>query len=820
MELLPVHLTQQDFVSTFPWGFRGDAVRILQQEVENELLDAETLSAMASMLGDASRSPRLDEAWKLLLNSQNHDVHVCLFDEVGIDWCKAARAIVGEVRTQAGDFIVRKAGAANLDINTLSWARRGADGKTVPAFGFAAADAPKAQSAATRPWKGWFETDTYLVRVLDNGCLETQLKGFPDRIARLGNLTLWRNGREFDTAAATPSSIETHLSADGSTAIAKVAGMVGDVGYSHVFTASADGIDVVTEIDYADGRFFGPEPEDIQREPVRRAHYFQHDRKLCLNGQVPSASPRALYNSPFLTWPAAQASSIDSLHYLALDAGQWGLAHFNIGQSGYHYNDKESLLRHVLGYAPRKFVYGSEEKLRLSGKHVHSSRFVPYAGDWRCAKLPLRSAEFGRPVMSVQAAAAAKATAAKGSLVQIDSNSTVATALFERGGRVFIRLWEWAGQEDRVTLSFGDAGANLIECNHRLAQQGKLAGAFTLRPWEVKTIELAGKAKLLDERNGCSAARRFASVPQGWANPNLFESNGPRAPQPLEITPDAPVYFLSGYHDGFVRPLEKPTDTMRIEMERVHSSLYRSYTSSWEIGANCWDRIVKNDPEYLTALKPYLQEGTIELVGGTWSEPLSLIVSAESNVRQFMYGLETIEQLLGVQVRVYMNQEHATFAQMPQLLSSFGLTTVVNRTQWAPFGIESGLNVEVAQWVGPDGSTIQLVPRYNSMNYLMGTHRTELANDNRFQHDSLTGHNRYWRSEELFTYVRDQARLLGVDKPLVTMLEDIWDVGLRSTDEEMAQYNSFPFVQFTTIAGYLKLFGLEVEPAPRAQGVG
>ena len=67
----------------------------------------------------------------------------------------------------------------------------------------------------------------------------------------------------------------------------------------------------------------------------------------------------------------------------------------------------------------------------------------------------------------------------KAGLVQLDSNTTVATALFERDGRLFVRLWEWAGQQDSVSLKFGDANSSLVECTHALQPTGALETSFT-----------------------------------------------------------------------------------------------------------------------------------------------------------------------------------------------------------------------------------------------------------------------------------------------------------------------------------------------------
>ena len=176
-----VHFTQQDFVSTFPWGIRGDKVRIIEQELENGLLDAETLAAMAFMLGGQSASERLDEAWKLLLDSQNHDIHVCLQDEVGIDWCKTAKAMAAEVRQEASEFIGGRVGGPAVALNTLSWTRPAATGPgDVPAFGYAAADSGQVFDAATQEdkstvWSDWFTADTYNLRLREDGSWKQEL---------------------------------------------------------------------------------------------------------------------------------------------------------------------------------------------------------------------------------------------------------------------------------------------------------------------------------------------------------------------------------------------------------------------------------------------------------------------------------------------------------------------------------------------------------------------------------------------------------------------------------------------------------------------
>jgi len=811
LDIPSVRLTQQDFVSTFPWGIRGDKVRILQQEVENELLDTETLAAIAFMLGAESASSRLDEAWKLMLNSQNHDIHVCLYDETGIDWCNESRLIAKDLREKAREYIGGKIGGPAVALNTLSWSQKAQAGQTmIPGFGYAVTAAEnknRNDEQKNTPWKGWFETESYKIRLLENGSIETLIGKSPENRSVLGYLTLFSNGKTFDTRTEKPKRLLAWLSPDRKKAFAEIEGKINGIAFIHKIVANSDCIDYQTTLDYGTGLNFGPEIEDFEEEP-RRTHYYQHERKLCMNCEIPTTKTRLIYNSPFLTWPSDKSKSVESLHFTAIESKQGGIAHFNIGQSGYGYDEKDSVLRHVLAFAPKKYVYDNDgkfqEKLILKGKQTHHYQFVPYLSDWRKSRLPMLTNEFQHPVLVGQTDKKRSELPEKGSFLQIGSNTTMATALFERGGNLYVRLWEWAGQKDTVSLQFGDTDSSLLECTHDLKKIGKLDKSFSMHPWEIKTIQLLGSPKIIKDTNRCSRAQTFISEPEGWAQKNYFvNTNPPSAVSPGKATNDGLIYFSSGFHDGFVKPMEKHSETMSIEMQRVRSDKYPNYTSTWELGGSCWVAMNEHDPEYLETLKPYIKEGSIEIVGGTWCEPYCLIIGGESIMRQFMYGLEAIETFLDTKIKIYSNQEHATFAQMPQILKSFGIKAAVNRTQWAPFGYESGLDAEVAEWIGVDGSKIIVIPRYNYMHYLNDT------NSNK-QHGSITGHGRMWRSEEKFKEMRDMAVERGINRPLMTMLEDIWAEYLRSSDAEMNLYASLPFVRFTSIERYLEILGIKV----------
>lgn len=802
-----VYFTQQDFVSTFPWGIRGDKVRILQQEVENELLNAETLAAFAFLSGKQSASERLDEAWKLMLNSQNHDVHVCLADETGIDWCNQARVLAKEISDGAIQYLTGQIGGSVV-YNTLPWTRN--YGSTaIPGFGYASVKAIKTNQKTddrSKVWNEWFQAANFKIRLLDDGSLETQIGSDSENRIKLGYLTVFNQGQMLDSRNSKHQHIQRWLSRDGKKAYAEIEGEICDIIYVHHLEITDQYIDYETTFDYSDGRTFGPEPGDFYDEKPRRIHYYQHERKLCMNCEMPAGKTQILQNSPFLTGLSDASKSVESLNYVVMESPAGNMAHFNIGQSGYGYDGQNNSFRHVLSFGPKKYVYG-RGKQAMKGKETHRYRFMPFIGDWRKMKLNIVAGEYQRELLIGQSETKRSAFPEKGSFLQIGSNSTMATALFERKDKLYVRLWEWAGQKDQVTLQFGDDGSSLTDSTHALTEIGKLASSFSMRPWEIKTVQLIGSFKIHNDRNSCSKMETLNKEPEGWSRPNYFVSNLPKKKADQSpVSGEQLLYFSTGYHDGFVKPMERPSKTMKIEMERIRSGKFNNYSSSWEIGGSCWVAINKNEPEYLESLKTFIREGSIEILGGTWCEPFHLIIGGESVIRQFLHGTEAIQKHLDTRVTVYSNQEHGTFAQMPQILNSFGLKAVVNRTQWAPYGYESGIDADVAEWIGVDGSKILVIPRYNSMDYsTLGPN-----NAKELQWGSVSGHNREWRTEAKFKEFRDRALEHGIRKPLMTMLEDIWAEEWRSTDAEMDFYASLPYVKFISIAKYLAMFEIKV----------
>ena len=792
-EIPDIKLTANDFISTFPWGLRSDEVRIKQQETENALLDAETTAAMAVMLGSDSFSDRLDYAWKTMLNSQNHDIHVCTQEEAGIAWCDEARPLAEGIRDDAAAFIAGKLGS-DIEINTLSIPVKDVNGNYVPSFGYVSKQQSISENTELVPWDKAENFGDFSAAVQTDGRIQVRVGRM---LGNVGGLSVTIDNELYNVATNPPTVKNAKYSPDNNKAYLTVEGALGkndEIKYVHNITVSKDGIDYDTEFDYGDGVNFGPDIKDFESEP-RRTHYFQHEKKLCMTFALESEKPEVIYNSPFLTWKAQDdVRSIESLQYLALQGERGGIAHFNIGQSAYAVCDGSA--KHVLCFSPRDYIYGPKDKITANGKHTHHYRFVPYRGDFRSAELTYKTDIFNRAAFSSDCIESVK-NDISASLIRIKSNSVKSTALFEREGKIYLRIAEWAGQEDDISIIYGDESAKVTEVTHALKPIKEIGKNFRMRPWEIKTLLIEGRAVPITEEE-TAARRTFCGLPSGWELRSQFECPSVKT---QERNKSGILYFATGYHDGFVRPMERHSKTMAIEIERTKR--YDGYSQYWELGGSCFERMHVNEPEYLEGLKKELKDNNLEIVGGTWCEPFALIISGESNIRQMFYGMKTIKETLDYDVKIYANQEHGTYAQMPQILRSFGLNAVINRTQWAPYGYESAVDADVANWIGPDGSAIFMIPRYRSQDY-----NNCPWDDRNLQNGSVTGHNRVWRTREKFEQMLREALDHGIKNPLMTMLEDIWADFLRTTDEEIEFYDSLPFVQFISLTKYLEMYGV------------
>jgi alpha-mannosidase len=174
------------------------------------------------------------------------------------------------------------------------------------------------------------------------------------------------------------------------------------------------------------------------------------------------------------------------------------------------------------------------------------------------------------------------------------------------------------------------------------------------------------------------------------------------------------LYYMDGYHGGAVGHM--PLGCWRDILETMR--LRPDWKLSLDVEAPSWAVLKREDPESFQRLSDYVEDregkGRVEIVGGTLSQSYGWAITGESNIRQLQHGLKRIHERFGnILVETYAVQEPCWSSCLPQILRSLGFTGASLKnasTAWG--GYTEGMDAELVNWIGPDGTSIVAVPRY------------------------------------------------------------------------------------------------------------
>jgi hypothetical protein len=129
------------------------------------------------------------------------------------------------------------------------------------------------------------------------------------------------------------------------------------------------------------------------------------------------------------------------------------------------------------------------------------------------------------------------------------------------------------------------------------------------------------------------------------------------------------------------------------------------------LDARAYELLSERYPAVTERLKKYLSAGKVELVGGTYSQPMGTGISGESNIRQIVYGRETIRRCLGYEMTTFLEEEEFSHPQVPQILNGAGYkyASLSQVDTWGRAGVPE-MELNVFRWKGIDGSTIPSLP--------------------------------------------------------------------------------------------------------------
>ena len=525
----------EDLPSTIPWGLGGDRLQRQGALAEGALLAAERLDAVAATVGGRSRQRRLERAWKQLLLSQHHDLHVCgpalstrhnkAMMDVGADMAHRARRAAATVASSSlGQVAARidtsgSGETAVVVFNPSAWPRReylqipvGVGGRLargdreiavqrvgnhvgflaeLPSIGyrvFGASTALRSASSGQGTWARAFDGHGYRATMHDDGTLRIERDGHL-LAAAAGHLTVYRDGRWYDSRGESP---RVRLLADGPVFRRYlVRGSVGGVPFRESVTLYRElpRIDLRTEVNFGAESRLGPQMADHSR---RVAYYLQDDRKLCLNLESPLG--RCLYESPYLV-ASSRGGRVTGLGWVALDDGRGsGLALLNRGTRGHHWRRKAGVLRQVLAWGPDDWLYAGDDLLTrgpsqytpMRGRHVYHLAILPYRSQ---VELLRGAHDYLVPCQALTTEPSEGDLPPSASLLTVEPAEPMLAALFQWEGALHARLWNGSPRAQTARLI---SGGRLVRAVPVSLDLERAEGSARVRRWGIQTFRLEG----------------------------------------------------------------------------------------------------------------------------------------------------------------------------------------------------------------------------------------------------------------------------------------------------------------------------------------
>jgi len=533
-----VAYTPDDIPSTLPWGLQAEGLMRARVAAERALLTAERLDAVAFRLGRESQEEKLAQAWRDLCLAQHHDLHVCgpwhsrrhncSMAEVGVEHAERARRAAGEVSRAALAHLAEGTGGDILVFNPSPWPRREyvevpVNRRINPALQILVDDAGEVPCqwvpAGDGDWRVGFALDLpplgyrclrwvpdqtametepfqnpwYRATVHPDGSLSLEVDGQPP-ITAGGYLTFWRDGAWYDSRS---SVRRVEVSEEGPVLCRyRIAGEVAGIPFCQTVTLyrTLPRIDGRVVLDFGDGVYLGPQLEDDRPE---RAMSVQDEKKLCLAFATPLS--RAWCNSPFLVAPTGGERMV-GLHGIGLEDGDGaGVAFFHRGTPGYHLDRREGVLRNVLAWGPREWIYASDNSVTrgrsrytaLRERQEYEYAILPYTPRGARFVLPRAALDFQLPCRWQMLQALSVRPAVPRSFLSVEPESVLATALFVHRGRAYIRLWNASGQEAVAAIRTPWV-REWHPVNLRLRRDGAPLPSdnIPLPPWGIRTLEI------------------------------------------------------------------------------------------------------------------------------------------------------------------------------------------------------------------------------------------------------------------------------------------------------------------------------------------
>ncbi len=124
-----------------------------------------------------------------------------------------------------------------------------------------------------------------------------------------------------------------------------------------------------------------------------------------------------------------------------------------------------------------------------------------------------------------------------------------------------------------------------------------------------------------------------------------------------------------------------------------------------------YELVTEHFPDIAARLRTAWQNGLVEIIGGSYGQPMGSMISGESTVRQLVMGQRSVANILGKPVETFLEEEEFSHPQIPQLLSQAGyrFASLAQCDTWGKHG-SPVMDLNLVNWRGVDGTTILATP--------------------------------------------------------------------------------------------------------------
>jgi hypothetical protein len=172
------------------------------------------------------------------------------------------------------------------------------------------------------------------------------------------------------------------------------------------------------------------------------------------------------------------------------------------------------------------------------------------------------------------------------------------------------------------------------------------------------------------------------------------------------------LFFIHGGHGGIIVDdigfceFDYPLFALNRLLEKMNLALENNMPFSIEVAVSCLSWLKDQHPVEFSEFVNLFKKGRFELINSTYSQPYNLLIGAESNVKQFESGINTLKQI-GLECIIYYASECSLHPQIPQILKLFGIEFCSLRTRLlgtCPTTYSGNID-----WTGLDGTNIRTI---------------------------------------------------------------------------------------------------------------